>query len=93
MTKPGKTAKNTSITRSCLTERFVEVYLDLYKSQIVYNMKEFCAPINLSPSNFAQMRKGNLECSLANICSLIEVYNVNPNWFFLKKGEMYLCQQ
>ena len=85
--------KNAQITRSALTERFVEVYFDLYKARSVANMTDFCERIGLNPSNFAQMRKGRLDCSLMNICSMIEVYNVSPNWLFKNSGDMYQCRQ
>lgn len=85
--------KKAQIKRAELTQRFVDVYFDLYKARVVANMKDFCEKIDLNPSNFAQMRKGRLDCSLMNICSMIEVYNVSPNWLFKNSGEMYQCQQ
>ena len=88
-----RSQENAQITRSALTERFVSVYFDLYKERAVADMKEFCERISLSPSNFSQMKKGNMDCSLSNLCRMIEVYKVNPTWLFTNTGSMYQCQQ
>ncbi len=78
------------MSRPSITQRFVDVYYNLVGTRKVANKKDFCQRISLNASNFSQMEKGILNCSIENVCSLIAVFNINGSWLLTGSGEMYL---
>lgn len=75
--------------RFAITNRFVDIYYQLYRDRVVANKKDFCERINLNPSSFSQMEKGNVHCSIRTICEAVKEYNVNPLWLLMADGETF----
>lgn len=75
------------VTSEDITKRFVKSYYNLYGLQEVKTRKEFCAIVDSAPSNFKCMEDGTRNATVDNLCKLINMYHVSPDWLFLERGE------
>lgn len=72
-----------------ITERFVSVYYELKAQGVVDTKREFCAHVEITPSNFAIVERGDRMCHLGQICALINHWRVNPTWLMTGTGSMF----
>jgi hypothetical protein len=70
-----------------ITKRFVTAYYKLYGLREIKTKKEFCKSVDSAPSNFKCMEDGTRNATVDNICRLIDIYHVCPDWLFLERGE------
>lgn len=77
-----------NITPEEITKRFVDVYYELYRQRVVKSKTEFCAPLNLPPSNFIALERGTRNCTLRQMCIMISAWNVSPMWLLTGEGSM-----
>ena len=72
-----------------ITKRFVSVYYELKAQGVVDTKREFCANIEITPSNFAIVERGERFCNLGQMCALINHWRVNPTWLMTGSGAMF----
>lgn len=77
------------INEQAITERFVSVYYELKAQGVVETKREFCAHVEITPSNFAIVERGDRMCHLGQICALINHWRVNPTWLMTGTGSMF----
>lgn len=77
-----------NMTSEEITKRFVDTYYELYRMRVVKSKTEFCAPLNLPPSNFIALERGTRTCTLRQICALANSWNVSILWLMTGEGLM-----
>lgn len=70
-----------------VSERFVEAYYQLYALRKVINKRDYCDHIGMFATNFRLIEDGKRCVTVDQICKLITVFNINPNWIMLGIGE------
>jgi len=75
--------------RAEIDARFLRAYRLLYADEKVQMKKEFCEKTGLLQQNFSMMEKGDVSCTVDNICNLAANFGVSLDWLFFGKGEFY----
>lgn len=65
--------------------------IDTLMKQKVITRKGFCREINIDHSNFIAIHKGRggREMKVQWLSTLVEKYNISPEWLLTGKGEMF----
>ncbi len=51
--------------------------------------KDFCYAVGMAPQNLHPIETGRRKASIANLCGIVEVYGVSPDWLFTGEGNMF----
>ena len=70
-----------------ITKRYVDTYYKLYGERRVGSKREYCQRTNTFSSNFRKMELGLQNVSLLTAATLIEEFNVSPDWLLFGSGE------
>ena len=76
-------------TKNDISERFIQVYLDLVETDTVEGKRDFATKLGISPSMVTEISKGRSSVGLTAIQNIVSIYNVNPDWILTGKGDMY----
>ena len=77
------------IEQDDITKRFVSVYYELKEQGVIDTKRQFCEHVEITPSNFAIVERGERQCHLGQISALVNYWRVNPTWLMTGRGSMF----
>ncbi len=76
-----------------VSKRFIKAIKYIIAEDLAGSSSEVAERIGTHQPTISFIKKGQRSPTVDMICNLCDIYNINPSWLLLGKGDMFLKSQ